>query len=93
MSHQTNETDRRVSGIMEKVAIGALSLVMAYQYNAIQTLEDRMYRMQSEKFTPEDAMALEDRIGKRIEAVQANMDNKLNTILYILSNGNPPKVK
>jgi len=92
MSHQNSLADgtevrKQVSGLLEKVAIGALSLVMMYQYQSIEKLEARMYEMQGSSFSQKDAVVMEDRIIKRVESVVADINNKMDTMLWVLTDG------
>ena len=81
------DTKRQVNGILEKVAIGALSLVMMYQYNSLEKLEARMYEMQGDSFSQKDAVVMEDRIIKRVESAVADINNKMDTMLWYMTGG------
>lgn len=41
-------SDPRLTGILEKIAIGALFLIVGWMYNAQEKLEDRQFSMQRE---------------------------------------------
>jgi hypothetical protein len=82
----TNPTENvRLVGILEKVAVGALFLIVSYQYNAINKLEERMFNMQGQMFTEAKAKVLEERITQNMDAKFSAMDSKLNFIINYLS--------
>jgi hypothetical protein len=88
MAHQPVENDNRektqLSGILEKVAIGAMVLVIGYQQTAINTLDGRIYTMQGAAFTEEKGRALEDRLTRRMESMSSDTQAKLDTILLLI---------
>ena len=84
MSTPADSTSKQLTGILEKVAIGAMALVIGYQQTAINTLDNRLYTMQGITFTEEKGKALEDRLTRRMEAMQADTQNKLDTILLLI---------
>ena len=77
--------DARLSGILEKLAIGSLFLIVGWQYNAQQKMEDRMYTMQGQMFTEEKAKVLEDRLTKSVEAIRADVNGRLDILISLQS--------
>jgi predicted Holliday junction resolvase-like endonuclease len=75
----------RLVGILEKVAVGALCLIVTWQYNSINRLEERVFNMQGEMFTEAKAKVLEERITQNMDARFSNMDSKLGLILNYVS--------
>ena len=75
----------RLVGILEKVAVAALFMIVTWQYNAIEKLEERMFNMQGEMFTEAKAKVLEERITQNMDAKFSAMDSKLNFIINYLS--------
>ncbi|MNF50948.1 hypothetical protein D3C85_173280 [compost metagenome] len=91
------QTETRLTGILEKIAIGALFLIVGWQYNAQEKLEDRQFSMQGEMFTESKARVLEDRLNKnidarfaesntRIESLRSEMGSKLDILLGLQRN-------
>lgn len=78
-------SDARLSGILEKLAIGSLFLIVGWQYNAQQKMEDRMYTMQGQMFTEEKAKVLEDRLTKSVEAIRADVNGRLDILISLQS--------
>ncbi len=72
-----NNTGDRLTGILEKIAVAALFLIASYQYNSLTKLEDRVYNLQAESFTEEKARILEDRLTKNLDAIRADVNNKV----------------
>jgi len=70
----------RLLGILEKIAIGAVSLICMWQYNAIEKLEERVDRIQTSSFTVESARLLEDRLTKYIDGIRADVRNETKSI-------------
>lgn len=83
---QPQEVDSRkqLSGILEKVAIGTLTLCLTFMWNYVQTIEQRLFEMQRDRFTSEDAKEFKEDVRKQIEASTAAMNNKLDTILILI---------
>jgi len=84
MGNDGSKDKSQLSGILEKVAIGAMVLVIGYQQNAINTLDSRMYAMQGAAFTEEKGRALEDRLTRRMESMSSDTQAKLDTILLLI---------
>lgn len=82
---QPNNSEARLSGILEKLAIGSLFLIVAWQYNAQQKMEDRIYTMQGQMFTEEKAKVLEDRLTKSVEAIRADVNGRLDILISLQS--------
>jgi hypothetical protein len=78
MANQTENS--RLVGILEKIAVGAISLIVVWQYNAIQKLEERVDRIQTSSFTVESARLLEDRLTKYIDGIRADVRNETKSI-------------
>ena len=70
----------RLVNVLEKLAIGALFLVVSYHWAAIGKLEDRVYNLQSNSFTTENARILEDRLMNHISGFRADMKNETSTL-------------
>lgn len=75
-----NPENTRLVNILEKVAISTLFLIVSWQYNAQEKLEDRVYNLQAESFTEAKARVLEDRISKSIEGVRLHVDNQISSM-------------
>lgn len=80
----TNQTDSKLYDIIKTVAIGAISMIVMFQWTEINTLKQQMYDMRGNSFTEEKGRALEDRLTRRMEAMQADTNNKLDTILLLV---------
>lgn len=80
----SNQSDQRLTGILEKVAISALFLIVTWQYNSISKLEDRMFNMQGEMFTESKAKVMEERMGGRIDAAISNVNVKIDIMTNLL---------
>lgn len=79
MNNEDN-TEGRLTSILEKVAVAALFLIASYQYNGLTKLEDRVYNLQAESFTEAKARVLEDRISKSIDGVRLHVDNQISAM-------------
>ena len=90
MTNQNNndgmESRKQISNIVEKVAIGTLTLCITFMWNYVQTIEQRLFDMQKDSFTSQDAKDLKEDVRKQIEASTAAMNNKLDTILILIKN-------
>lgn len=82
--NESTETKSQMFELVKTVAIGAISMIMMYQWSEINTLKSQMYDMRGNSFTEEKGRALEDRLTRRMEAMQVNTDNKLDTILLLV---------
>lgn len=81
----TNEPPKsQLTGLVEKVAIAALGLIISWQQSEISKLDQRMYIMQGTAFTEEKGRALEDRLTRRLEAMSADTNSKLDTIVLLV---------
>jgi hypothetical protein len=67
----------RLTGILEKIAFGALSFFLVMQWNDQGKLEDKVERLQASSFTTENARILEDRLTKGMDAIRADVNNKV----------------
>lgn len=76
----------RLTGILERLAIGTLFALMTWQYNAQQKLEDRIYNMQGEMFTEEKARVLEARITNNVEAIRKDVNARLDILISLQRN-------
>lgn len=74
-----NESSR-LSGIIERIAIGAIAFVMVSLWNDQTRLEERVDRLQTNSFTVESAKALEDRLTKNIDAIRSDVKNETNSL-------------
>lgn len=79
MNNEDN-TEGRLTSILEKVAVASLFLIASYQYNGLTKLEDRVYNLQAESFTEAKARVLEDRISKSIDGVRLHVDNQITSM-------------
>ena len=73
-TNQDKENNRLVN-ILEKCAVGALMLIVTWQWNAIGKIEDRVYELQSKAFTVDQSRILEDRLTKQMDAIRADVKN------------------
>lgn len=76
----TQQENTRLIDIIEKLAVGALFLIVSWQWAALGKLEERVYSLQSSAFTVENARILEDRITKQIDAIRADVKNETNAL-------------
>lgn len=74
---QQSDSNNRLTGILEKVAISALFLIVTWQWTAIGKVEERVYSLQEKSFTEEKARILEDRLTKSIDGIRADVNNKV----------------
>lgn len=70
----------RLVNILERLAIGALMLIVTWQWTAIQKNEERIYSLQTSGFTQENARILEDRLTKQIDAIRYDVKNETNAL-------------
>lgn len=78
MANQNENT--RLVNVLEKVAVAALFLVVSYHWAAIGKLEDRVYALQTDSFTTENARILEDRLTKNIDAIRYDVKNQTDSL-------------
>lgn len=71
----TQSENVRLTGILEKIAIGALSFLLMLLWSDISKMEDKVERLQASSFTTENARILEDRIMKNIDGVRVDVKN------------------
>ena len=81
-----NNNEGKLFDILKTVAIGAISMIVMFQFNEISTLKSQMYDMRGNSFTEEKGRALEDRLTRRMESMQQDTNNKLDTVLLLLKN-------
>ena len=72
--------NNRLVNILERLAIGALMLIVTWQWTAIQKNEERIYSLQTSGFTQENARILEDRLTKQIDAIRYDVKNETNAL-------------
>jgi hypothetical protein len=80
-----SNSEVKLAAILEKLALGSLFLIVGWQYNAQQKMEDRMYTMQGQMFTEEKAKVLEDRLTKSVEAIRADVNGRLDILISLQS--------
>lgn len=73
----SNENQRLVN-ILERVAVGALFLVVTWIWSGQGKLEERVYTLQSQSFSEEKARILEDRLMKNIDAIRSDVNNQVS---------------
>lgn len=76
----TQQENNRLINILEKLAVGALFLIVTWQWAAIGKIEERVYHLQSSGFTMENARILEDRLTKQIDAIRLDVKNETNSL-------------
>lgn len=76
----TQQENNRLVNILERMAIGALMLIVTWQWSAIGKNEERIYALQSSAFTVENARILEDRVTKQIDAVRLDIKNETSAL-------------
>ena len=76
----TQSENNRLVNILERLAIGALMLIVTWQWTAIQKNEERIYSLQTSGFTQENARILEDRLTKQIDAIRYDVKNETNAL-------------
>jgi hypothetical protein len=74
------QENSRLINILEKLAVGALFLIVTWQWAAIGKIEERVYHLQSSGFTVENARILEDRLTKQIDAIRLDVKNETNAL-------------
>lgn len=70
----------RLVNILEKLAIGAVMLVVTALWNDVDKLQEKYEQLQKDTFTTENARILEDRLTKRIDAVQFATANEIREL-------------
>ena len=80
MTGTSDQEDKRLVGILEKVAVGALFLICTWQWNSHNKLEERVYQLQASTFTSESARILEERLTKQIDAIRLDVKNETNAL-------------
>ena len=76
----THQENTRLINIFEKLAVGALFLIVSWQWAALGKLEERVYARQSSGFTQDNARILEDRLTKQIDAIRYDVKNETNAL-------------
>ena len=76
----TQSESPRLVGLLEKIAIGAVSLICVWQYNDINNLKEKVDRIQSSSFTVESAKTFEDRVYKYMDAIRSDMRNETKSL-------------
>lgn len=71
---QQNENSR-LTGILEKIAIGALSFLLMLFWSDLTKMEEKVERLQANSFTTDNARILEDRVMKNIDGVRVDIKN------------------
>lgn len=86
MSEQKDKT----IATLQNALISLLFVVAAWQYNANQKTEERLYQMQSVAMTTVAAQQLEDRLSRNFELRLSDISNRLDLILKLVQaqNGN-----
>lgn len=74
------KSENRLVGILEKLAIGAISFVVVALWNDVDKLQEKYERLQANTFTTENSRILEDRLTKRIDAVQFATANQIRDL-------------
>jgi len=59
----------------------------------IKDLRSQVDKIKDERVTQSDLLSFKEEVRSEMRAMGANIDNKLNTLLYVVSGGNPPKSK
>lgn len=77
MASPNSSENTRMVNILEKIAISALFLIVTWQWTAISKVEERVYSLQEKSFTEEKARILEDRLTKNLDAIRADVNNKV----------------
>lgn len=73
-----SDENTRLVNILERIAVGALFLVVTWIWSNQGKMEDRMYELKSQSFTVDSARILEDRLSKNIDAVRSDINNQVN---------------
>ena len=76
----TQQENNRLVNMLERLAIGALMLIVTWQWAAIGKNEERIYALQSSTFTQDNARILEDRLTKQIDAIRLDVKNETNAL-------------
>lgn len=86
MSEQKDKT----IATLQNALISLLFVIAAWQYNANQKTEERLYQMQSVAMTTVAAQQLEDRLSRNFELRLSDISNRLDLILKLVQaqNGN-----
>lgn len=80
MSEQKDKT----IATLQNALISLLFVVAAWQYNANQKTEERLYQMQSVAMTTVAAQQLEDRLSRNFELRLSDISNRLDLILKLV---------
>ncbi len=80
MTGTSDQENKRLVGILERMAVGALFLICTWQWNALGKLEERVYQLQSSTFTSESARILEDRLTKQLDALRTSVKNETDAL-------------
>jgi len=79
LDKEPNEAKKQITSILEKVVIACLTLWLTFIQNYISTLEQRLFDMQRDRFTSQDAKELKDDLRKQLDAAISNMNNKIES--------------
>lgn len=80
MTGTSDQENKRLVSILERMAVGALFLICTWQWNALGKLEERVYQLQASTFTSESARILEERLTKQIDAIRLDVKNETNAL-------------
>jgi len=86
-----NSVNSKLFDIAQKIAIGLLFMIVTWQYNAQQKLEERLYALQGNVFTDQKAASLEDRISKSIDVRFSDLSNRLDLLLRLVQSSQENK--
>lgn len=98
MSTQVNELMKTVLMWVLSALSGLLFLLWSELKSDVKELEKQQIQIMAERFTPEDAEAMENRLSKAVEAsivenrnglasLRSEMNDKLDTIIHFIRKG------
>jgi len=73
---------------LKSALISLLFVIAAWQYNAQQKIEERLYTISSTTMSEAKGAALEERISRNIDSRFSDLSNRLDLILKIIQNSN-----
>lgn len=81
-SDQQMRDDSRLFDLVQKFALGLLTILMTYQWNEVTRLEQRVYDLQRSSVTVESVQLLENRITKQLDGLRIDVKSETSALRH-----------
>lgn len=81
-SNQQLREDGRLFDLVQKFAIGLLTVLMTYQWNEVTRLEQRVYDLQRNSVTVEGVRLIEDRLTKQLDGLRIDVKSETSALRH-----------